>query len=99
MPREIIRFCALAIDLLLQSDETVINLNIVKEVVLMEISSNPSSGKSAWVQLYEARQLMGNIESRPPGRPPSSVPRRKVGLTLSQGEIQELECGKKGYQA
>jgi hypothetical protein len=57
----------------------------------MEIPSNPSSGKSAWVQLYEARQLMGNIESRPPGRPPSSVPRRKVGVTLSQGEIQELE--------
>jgi general secretion pathway protein A len=33
VPREIIRFCALAIDLLLQSEETVINLNIVKEVV------------------------------------------------------------------
>jgi hypothetical protein len=57
----------------------------------METPSNPSSGKSAWVQLYEARQILGNFESRPPGRPPSSVPRHKVGLTLSQGEIQELE--------
>jgi len=48
--------------------------------------------KSAWVQLYQARQIKADIaESRPPGRPPSPVPRRKVGLTLSQGEINELE--------
>jgi hypothetical protein len=48
--------------------------------------------KSAWVQLYQARQIKSDIlDSRPPGRPPSPVPRRKVGLTLSQGEINELE--------
>jgi hypothetical protein len=32
------------------------------------------------------------VESRQPGRPPSPIPRRKVGLTLSQGEITELEA-------
>lgn len=49
--------------------------------------------KNAWVQLYQARQIRADIvESRPPGRPPSLVPRRKVGLTLSQGEINELEA-------
>lgn len=51
-----------------------------------------STPKSAWVQLYQARQMKTDIvESRPPGRPPSPIPRRKVGLTLSQGEITELE--------
>ncbi|NPV57025.1 MAG: AAA family ATPase [Anaerolineae bacterium] len=34
VPREIIRYCALATDLLLQSDETVINHDIVREVAL-----------------------------------------------------------------
>ncbi len=49
--------------------------------------------KSAWVQLYQARQIKADIsESRPPGRPPSPVPRHKVGLTLSQGEISELDA-------
>ncbi len=48
--------------------------------------------KSAWVQLYQARQIKAEVtESRSPGRPPSPIPRRKVGLTLSQGEINELE--------
>jgi hypothetical protein len=48
--------------------------------------------KSAWVQLYQARQIKADIvEARSPGRPPSPIPRRKVGLTLSQGEISELE--------
>ena len=48
--------------------------------------------KSAWVQLYQARQIKAGItETRSPGRPPSPIPRRKVGLTLSQGEINELE--------
>ncbi len=48
--------------------------------------------KSAWVQLYQARQLKADVtESRSPGRPPSPIPRRKVGLTLSQGEITEIE--------
>jgi hypothetical protein len=48
--------------------------------------------KSAWVQLYQARQIKADVtESRSPGRPPSPIPRRKVGLTLSQGEITELD--------
>jgi hypothetical protein len=52
-----------------------------------------TSPKNAWVQLYQARQKQSDIvEARPPGRPPSPVPRRKVGLTLSQGEIHELEA-------
>jgi hypothetical protein len=51
-----------------------------------------SSSKNAWVQLYQARQIKADIgEARTPGRPPSPIPRRKVGLTLSQGEISELE--------
>lgn len=51
-----------------------------------------TSPKSAWVQLYQARQIKAGLsETRPPGRPPSPVPRRKVGLTLSQGEISEIE--------
>jgi len=50
-----------------------------------------SSNKPAWVQLYEARRAVGNVTTRSPGRPPSPVPRRKVGLTLSQGEITELD--------
>ncbi|HEX9019574.1 MAG TPA: hypothetical protein VF806_10320 [Anaerolineaceae bacterium] len=49
--------------------------------------------KSAWVQLYQARQMKTDfVEARSPGRPPSPIPRRKVGLTLSQGEITELEA-------
>jgi hypothetical protein len=49
--------------------------------------------KSAWVQLYQARQMKAEaVEPRTPGRPPSPIPRRKVGLTLSQGEISELEA-------
>jgi hypothetical protein len=52
-----------------------------------------STPKTAWVQIYEARQLKPEmVESRQPGRPPSPIPRRKVGLTLSQGEISELEA-------
>ena len=51
-----------------------------------------SSSKSAWVQLYQARQIKADIaENRSPGRPPSPIPRRKVGVTLSQGEINELD--------
>ncbi len=47
--------------------------------------------KSAWVQLYQARLMKADVaEARSPGRPPSPIPRRKVGLTLSQGEITEL---------
>lgn len=48
--------------------------------------------KSSWVQLYQARQVKTDIiEARSPGRPPSPIPRHKVGLTLSAGEISEIE--------
>lgn len=51
-----------------------------------------STPKTAWVQLYQARQIKAEFaEVRTPGRPPSPIPRRKVGLTLSQGEITELD--------
>lgn len=50
------------------------------------------TNKSAWVQLYEARRAVGTITTRSPGRPPSSIPRHKVGITLSQGETTELEA-------
>jgi hypothetical protein len=50
-----------------------------------------STNKPAWVQLYEARRLTMEVEARSPGRPPAPVPRRKVGTTLSQGEISELD--------
>jgi hypothetical protein len=49
------------------------------------------SSKNAWVQLYEARRVPSEQEIRAPGRPPGIVPRRKVGLTLSHGEIAEIE--------
>ena len=48
------------------------------------------SKKSAWVQLYEARRIPVQVMMRSPGRPASPIPRRKVGVTLSQGEISEL---------
>ncbi|MEN6481739.1 MAG: hypothetical protein ABFD29_06155 [Anaerolineaceae bacterium] len=47
--------------------------------------------QSAWVQLYQARRVPVEAQTRPPGRPPALVPRHKVGVTLSQGEISELE--------
>jgi len=53
--------------------------------------TTPSSTRSAWVQLYEARRVSNDPEVRSPGRPPALIPRRKVGLTLAQGEITELE--------
>jgi hypothetical protein len=53
--------------------------------------SIPVNNKPAWVQLYEARRVQVEIQSRHAGRPPAIVPRHKVGLTLSQGEIHELE--------
>ena len=55
------------------------------------MTNNPGNSKPAWVQLYEARRLEMEIEPRTPGRPPAPIPRRKVGFTLSQGEIRELE--------
>jgi len=54
------------------------------------MTQNPST-KSAWIQLYEARRVTAEAPARTPGRPPAPIPRRKVGLTLSQGEIHELE--------
>lgn len=51
---------------------------------------SPSQSQNPWVQLYEARRVFQEPETRPPGRPPALIPRRKVGLTLSQGEISEL---------
>lgn len=55
------------------------------------MASLPNLSRNAWVQLYEARRVSSEPEVRSPGRPPGIVPRRKVGLTLSQGEITELE--------
>ncbi|MBI9051186.1 MAG: hypothetical protein JEZ00_17315 [Anaerolineaceae bacterium] len=46
--------------------------------------------KSAWVQLYEARRVPVQVMMRSPGRPAAPIPRRKVGVTLSQGEISEI---------
>src|SRR5574340_699767 len=51
-------------------------------------SSQPSN---AWVQLYEARRQINEPQARPVGRPPSIIPRTKVGLTLTKGEVGELE--------
>ena len=56
------------------------------------MAPNHGSNKPAWVQLYEARRLAVEYEPRAPGRPPAPIPRRKVGFTLSQGEIRELEA-------
>jgi len=56
------------------------------------MTNNPGNSKPAWVQLYEARRLEMEVEPRTPGRPPAPIPRRKVGFTLSQGEIRELEA-------
>jgi hypothetical protein len=53
--------------------------------------TSSSQTRNAWVQLYEARRVQTIPNSRPPGRPPAPVPRHKVGFTLSQGEIYELE--------
>ncbi len=55
------------------------------------MTSSHSSNRSAWVQLYEARRVLAEPETRPPGRPPAPIPRHKVGITLSQGEVNELE--------
>ncbi len=55
------------------------------------MASSPNSTRNAWVQLYEARRVPNEKESRTPGRPPGVVPRRKVGLTLSQGETSEID--------
>lgn len=46
---------------------------------------------NAWVQLYQARRITSDPQTRPAGRPPSLVPRHKVGMTLSKGEMGELQ--------
>jgi len=51
------------------------------------MASTQNVNRNAWVQLYEARRVPNEQEVRSPGRPPGVVPRRKVGLTLSQGEM------------
>ena len=56
------------------------------------MTSSHSSNRSAWVQLYEARRVLAEPETRPPGRPPAPIPRHKVGITLSQGEVNELKA-------
>ena len=50
-----------------------------------------TTGKPAWVQLYEARRAVEPVTTRLPGRPSASIPRQKVGVTLSQAEITEIE--------
>ena len=61
------------------------------------MASSLNSTRNAWVQLYEARRVPNEKESRTPGRPPGVVPRRKVGLTLSHGEIAEIEVWQKRF--
>jgi hypothetical protein len=51
--------------------------------------------RTAWAQLYEARRISPEPESRNPGRPPAPIPRHKVGVTLSQAEIFEIESWQK----
>ncbi len=61
----------------------------------MKSGSSPTS--NAWVQLYEARRMINEPQARPPGRPPSIVPRTKVGLTLTKGEVTELEVWRERF--
>lgn len=63
----------------------------------MKTGSSPTS--NAWVQLYEARRMINEPQARPPGRPPSIVPRTKVGLTLTKGEVTELEAWQERFSA
>lgn len=62
------------------------------------MTSNPGS-KPAWVQLYEARRLAVEYQTRSAGRPPAPIPRHKVGVTLSQGEMRELEVWQERFSA
>jgi len=63
------------------------------------MASIQNPNRNAWVQLYEARRIPNEQEVRSPGRPPGVVPRRKVGLTLSQGEITELETWRERFSS
>jgi hypothetical protein len=61
--------------------------------------TKPSITRNAWVQLYEARRVTAETEVRSPGRPPTPIPRHKVGVTLSQGEVHELEVWQERFSA
>ncbi|NMC85211.1 MAG: hypothetical protein GYA58_07985 [Anaerolineaceae bacterium] len=61
------------------------------------MATGTGSSKNAWVQLYEARRVPSEQEVRSPGRPPGTVPRRKVGMTLSHGEMAEIEVWQKRF--
>ncbi len=61
------------------------------------MAAGNSNTRNAWVQLYEARRVPSEQEQRTPGRPPGIVPRRKVGLTLSHGEIAEIDLWQKRF--
>jgi hypothetical protein len=61
------------------------------------MAAGTGSSKNAWVQLYEARRVPSDQEVRSPGRPMGTVPRRKVGLTLSHGEIAEIDVWQKRF--
>lgn len=63
------------------------------------MNATSNSKKSAWVQLYEARRVPVQVMVRSPGRPPAPIPRRKVGVTLSQGEISELTVWQERFSA
>lgn len=54
---------------------------------------------AAWVQLYEARRATKTPQVRPVGRPPSMIPRKKVGVTLSKGEEAELGAWQKRFSS
>ena len=54
------------------------------------MSPRTKGNKPAWVQLYEARRQTMEVNVRTPGRPTAQIPRHKVGMTLSQGEIRDL---------
>lgn len=57
-----------------------------------------SSDKPAWVQLYEAQRKPTRVAVRHPGRPPAVVPRHKIGVTLSQGEVSELALWQERFE-
>lgn len=59
--------------------------------------TNSKQNRTAWAQLYEARRIPPEPESRSPGRPPAPIPRHKVGVTLSQAEIFEIEAWQNRY--
>jgi hypothetical protein len=61
------------------------------------MAGSSNTTRNAWVQLYEARRVPSEQEQRTPGRPPGIVPRRKVGLTLSHGEIAEIDLWQKRF--